>query len=67
MRCAVVDNQGTVINIIVAEPDQDPAPGGCILYGITADIWVDIGWQWKDRISVPTPTATPNPVDPEII
>lgn len=53
MKCAVVDNQGIVVNIIVANPEQDAAPQDCILYGINQEVWVDIGWYWSDRIFVP--------------
>ena len=61
MRCAVVDLAGTVINIIMADPDQDSPPQDCALYAITPDIWVDIGWQWADRIPVPSPATSTDP------
>lgn len=37
----------------MADPDRDQAPLGCVLYGITPDIWIDIGWSWADWIPVP--------------
>lgn len=42
-----------VINIIMADPEVDIPPDGCVLYGIPSDVWVDIGMNWDDRIVVP--------------
>ena len=44
MRCAVVNEDNVVENIIVAEPD-DLAPVGCVLIAITDRC--DIGWVWN--------------------
>lgn len=52
MRCAVVNAQGVVINIIMADPDTDIAPDSCVLYGIPSDVWIDIGMNWDDRVVV---------------
>ena len=46
-RCALVQNSdNTVINIIVADPKEDPAPEGCILVGLPDDSPVSFGWQY---------------------
>lgn len=46
-RCALVQNSdNTVINIIVADPKEDPAPEGCILVGLPDDSSVSFGWLY---------------------
>lgn len=45
MRCAVIDTNGIVVNIIMAEP-TDLAPNECLLVGIEENIFCDIGWFW---------------------
>lgn len=45
MRCAVIDANGLIVNIIMAEP-TDQAPVGCSLAGIDEGVFCDIGWTW---------------------
>ena len=52
MRCAVVNDQNIVVNIIMADPQVDVAPEGCVLFGIEPNVWIDIGMNWDDRIVV---------------
>jgi hypothetical protein len=54
MRCAVVDTHGLVVNVIMADSDQDPVPENCVLHEILDGIWIDIGMNWGDRIVLPT-------------
>jgi len=47
MRCAVCElSNGLVVNIIMADPNVDPAPDGTQLIKITDDESCDIGWTW---------------------
>jgi len=47
MRCAVCElSNGLVTNIIVADPNVDPAPEGTQLIAIADDQPCDIGWTW---------------------
>jgi len=62
MKCAVVNSEGIIINMIQADPAVDAAPVGHVLYEVTADIWTDIGQAWADRIMI---TADNNPADEE--
>jgi hypothetical protein len=41
-NCAVVNHEGIVVNLIVAEPTDAP-PAGCTLIEIPS---CDIGWVW---------------------
>lgn len=52
MRCAVVNSQNIVVNIIMADMEKDIAPDGCVLYEVPQDIWIDIGMNWDDRTIV---------------
>ena len=52
MRCAVVDSQNIVVNIIMADMEKDIASDGCVLYEVPQDIWIDIGMNWDDRTIV---------------
>ena len=63
MRCAVVNAQGVVVNIIMADPEVDIAPEGCVLHGIPSDVWIDIGMNWDDRVVVIP--QEPTPEEPE--
>jgi hypothetical protein len=47
MRCAVCElSTGLVTNIIVADPNVDPAPEGMQLIEIADGQSCDIGWTW---------------------
>ena len=47
MRCAVCElSNGLVVNIIMADPNVDPAPDGSQLIGLTDDEPCDISWTW---------------------
>jgi len=61
MRCAVIDTDGLVVNIIMAEP-TDLAPVGCSLVGIEDDVFCDIAWSWDGSSFI-----NPNPpvIQPE--
>ena len=60
-RCALVQNSdNTVINIIVADPKEDPAPEGCILVGLLEDSPVPFGWIYDPatgQFTNPNPPA----------
>ena len=44
-NCALIQNSDeTVINIIVADPVVDPAPGGCLLIALPEGSPVTFGW-----------------------
>lgn len=62
MRCAVIDANGIIVNIIMAEP-TDPAPDGCSLIGIEDGVFCDIGWSWDGASFI-----DPNPqvIQPDI-
>lgn len=64
MNSAVVD-QATliVINIIVANPDIDPAPDGCLLIGLSEGTPCDIGWIYNPADGTFT---NPNPTPPDV-
>ena len=54
MRCAVCElSNGLVTNIIMADPNVDPAPEGCQLIAIADDQTCDIGWTWDGTQFVP--------------
>lgn len=59
MRCAVIDTNGVIVNIIMAEP-TDLAPMGCSLVGIDDGVFCDIGWVWDGAAFV-----NPNPPPPD--
>ena len=67
MRCAVIDANNLVVNIIMAEP-TDLAPQGCFLIGINDGVFCDIGWSWDGanfidpNPPVVQPEPEPNPV-----
>ena len=63
MRCAVIDAQGIVVNIIMADPSVDVPPENCTIYEILGDVWIDIGMNWNDRIVVIP--QEPTPEEPE--
>lgn len=48
MRCALIriaDN--IVVNLIVADPVNDPAPFGCVIVGLADGSQVSIGWLYN--------------------
>jgi len=51
MKCAVVDVHGVVVNIIIAGLD-DPAPQGCRLEPIEANVYCNPGELWEDRLII---------------
>jgi hypothetical protein len=52
MRCAVVNSQNIVVNMIMADPEKDTAPDGCVLYEVSEDVLIDIDMNWDDRTIV---------------
>jgi hypothetical protein len=61
-RCAVVNQQNIVVNIIVAEPGVDPAPEGFTF--IETDL-AGPGWVWDGNIFTnPNPPSTPSTIVP---
>lgn len=46
MRCAVVDMEGNVVNVIVADPVQDMAPDGYTLVALIEGSAVDQDWKF---------------------
>lgn len=61
MRCAVVNGNNVIENIIMAEP-TDPAPHGCVLIGITD--FCDIGWIWNGSTFInPNPPVVQSPAN----
>lgn len=38
--------------MIMADPEVDTPPQDCVLHAVGPDIWVDIGMNWADRITV---------------
>ena len=38
--------------MIMADPAVDIAPDGCVLFGIEQNVWIDIGMNWDDRVTV---------------
>lgn len=61
MRCAVCNlSDNVVINIIMADPNVDPAPDGTFLVGIQDGVECDIGWIWDGTTFInPNPPETP--------
>ena len=58
-KCALVQNSdNTVINIIVADPKEDPTPEGCILVGLPNDSSVSFDWIYNPKTGEFT---NPNP------
>lgn len=58
MRCAVIDANGLIVNIIMAEPTNQ-APAGCSLVGIDEGVFCDIGWIWNGNQFIdPNPPQT---------
>ena len=48
MNSALVDQQtNIVVNIIVANPDVDPAPPGMLMIGLPENSDVSIGWIYN--------------------
>lgn len=59
MNSAVVDQASLIVlNIIVANPDVDPAPDGCMLIGLVDGQPCDIGWIYDPATNTFT---NPNP------
>jgi hypothetical protein len=57
MKCAVINTENLIVNIIMAEP-IDLAPQGCFLVGVEEDVFCDIGWSWDGTSFVdPNPPA----------
>lgn len=59
MRCAVVNGDGVVVNIIVAEL-TDPAPDGCVLHEIGQNVVVNPGELWADRVEYAVSEVLPD-------
>lgn len=58
MRCALVDlNNNIVVNLIIANPETDPAPEGHIIVGLPDDSLVAIGWSYNPLTSEFTPPS----------
>lgn len=58
-RCAVVNQHNIVVNIIMADPNVDPAPEGMTL--IATDT-AGPGWVWDgESFTDPTPPSSPAP------
>ena len=55
-NCAVVDSNGLVVNIIVAETTDVP-PDGCTLVLIP---FCDIGYTWNGTNFIPPVVTTPS-------
>jgi hypothetical protein len=62
MRCAVIDANDLVVNIIMAEPTES-APHGCVLVGIYGGVFCEIGWSWDGAnfIDPNPPVVQPEP------
>ena len=46
--CALIDqNTGNVTNMVVADPDVDPAPAGEWLVAVPDGMMVDQRWVWS--------------------
>jgi hypothetical protein len=62
MRCAVCNlSDNVVTNVIMADPNVDPAPYDTFLVGIQDGVMCDIGWIWDGSTFI-----NPNPPEPEI-
>ena len=47
-KCALIRiNDNKVVNIIIADPIEDPAPEGHMLVGLTEDSSVHIDWVYN--------------------
>lgn len=58
MRSALVKvSTGIVENVIVANPQVDPAPEGYILVALSDDSQVSIGWVYTGGSNFTGPTA----------
>lgn len=56
-KCAVVqESDDVVINIIIADPDVDPPPLGCILIDV-ANTPCDIGWIYDPATGTFSPPS----------
>lgn len=70
MRCAVVNANGVVENIIVADPQVDTAPESTVLIGLEDAAFVSIGFvhdgqSFSDQTSLPSPAVVvPDSVTP---
>ena len=61
MRTAVIDRNGTVVNLVVLTADADYDPGeDRDLLALDDDSPVSIGWTW-DRTTWTKPTTPPEP------
>lgn len=59
MRCAVVNSDGVIVNIIIADP-SDPAPIDHFLVSIEDEVFCNIGWIWDGNAFVdPNPPQSP--------
>lgn len=59
MKAAVVEiATNIVVNIIVADPNVDPPPEGCILVDCT-DTPCDIGWVYDPQTGTFSPPPEP--------
>ena len=64
MKYAVVNSTGVILNIIIAGPD-DPAPQGCTLEPIEANVYCNPGELWEDRLIIePEPPPEEVPEEP---
>lgn len=52
MRCAVVNENGDVVNVIVANPETDPAPAGFLFVSVRENSSVEIGWKYSAESEV---------------
>jgi hypothetical protein len=48
MKCAIVDSNGVIVNIIVSSPN-DPAPEGCRVEVVEQNVYCNPGELWEDR------------------
>lgn len=56
-NCALIDGNGNVVNVIMADPSTDPAPAGYALLAIPSGTPVDTsGWTYSAGAFV-MPTA----------
>lgn len=61
-RCAVVDKNNVVVNVVVADPSVDTAPEGMTL--VATDM-AGPGWLW-DGTAFTDPTPLREPVAPQV-
>ena len=67
IRCAVVDNQSMVVNIILVEDGEVYiCPEGSTTHEVVADSPVSIGWllEGTEWIAPVLPEPEPEPVEP---